>query len=910
MAPARRLSQRELAEKTEVATIIGRWLEGAGWSRKYVSQRLALSVNPFYYYYLSCDRPVHDENDGLALRVVALFAEVGTSHSWFHADDIQVFLMLTRVPEDDWGNVSQRYRPEDWHTARERAALRCRQLRGQPLDSTFAGVVQSDHLATRSVKPDVSVEEGATPSRHPQIVPPQATELAVTSSQAEVEMQRELGARQNVEYGPHRLATKVLRSPQDQQNRANFLGKVFDIWIAGFLERSFEQQAWVEVGLENRDDLLPNPWRIVMQEKDAATDSFPSSVTIDQVYDQTRQGQLLIVGEPGAGKTTQMLHLARCLIARAKSDERQPVPVVFNLSSWAHRQLPLTSWLIDELRVRYDVPVDTGRLWVERGQLLPLLDGLDEVSAEHREACVDAINTYLTRGLSREQGESPAVICCRSAEYQALTSLLSVQRAVHLLPLTPTQIDDYFSHWAERVEQRAAVDVLWRAVQDDRELGALACQPLMLSVFTLAFYGAGWEDLPLGHSSRDDVLRLVWNAYVDRMFHRRRRLSPSREQQRQSWLKGDRRDAQGTPTADEVSPWTEQQARAWLTVLAQRMRQTDQTLFSLESLQLDWLPSHHRWLFPACVGTLVAAVVSVIACIAFGVGGGVLVGVTFGLIALVLVRFEEINPVEKLGWTWSKFRLALPAGVIVGSALGLLVGGVVGHSLRTVLMGLVSGIFFGLVNGVEKAHIVDRRVLRPAEGISRSGISGVVVGVVSGLVVGALVYLFGGFTFGVVSGLTFGMLSGAEKVLRGRQQLNVVTALLALLVGLLFGVIGAVSFGVFINALKGVPGSILAGTVFGVFFGMLDGGDAFLLHYFLRVWIWRTGGMPVRLVGFLDEMGDRLLLHKIGGSYVFAHRLLQDHFVGSGAPVAGAPVAGAPVTVLTPSASADDMTTR
>jgi hypothetical protein len=41
--------------------------------------------------------------------------------------------------------------------------------------------------------------------------------------------------------------------------------------------------------------------------------------------------------------------LARDLIERAEQDEGHPIPVVFNLSSWAEKQRPLQEWLVHEL---------------------------------------------------------------------------------------------------------------------------------------------------------------------------------------------------------------------------------------------------------------------------------------------------------------------------------------------------------------------------------------------------------------------------------------------------------------------------------------------------------------------------------------------------------------------------------
>ena len=104
-----------------------------------------------------------------------------------------------------------------------------------------------------------------------------------------------------------------------------------------------------------------------------------AGVSVSAVFDQTAKA-LLILGGPGAGKTTLLLELARDLLDQAKQDLEHPLPVVFNLSSWAARPRPLAEWLVDELRERYVVPRKLGQAWVEGDLILPLLDGLDEVT--------------------------------------------------------------------------------------------------------------------------------------------------------------------------------------------------------------------------------------------------------------------------------------------------------------------------------------------------------------------------------------------------------------------------------------------------------------------------------------------------------------------------------------------------
>ena len=71
---------------------------------------------------------------------------------------------------------------------------------------------------------------------------------------------------------------------------------------------------------------------------------------------------------------------------------------------------------------------------------------------------------------------------------------------------------------------------------------------------------------------------------------------------------------------------------------------------------------------------------------------------------------------------------------------------------------------------------------------------------------------------------------------------------------------------------------LLFGLLSGLGAGLLHGLGAFTQHFVLRFWLWRTNLLSWNLVAFLDEAAERLLLHKVGGSYLFAHRLLLDYF--------------------------------
>src|SRR5262249_32315226 len=144
---------------------------------------------------------------------------------------------------------------------------------------------------------------------------------------------------------------------------------------------------------------------------------------------------LLILGAPGSGKTTLLLELAEQLIEQAERDDEEPIPVVFNLSSWSVRKPPISEWLIRELNERYEVPENLARRWVEADDILPLLDGLDEVAAESRDHCVQAINLF-----RRSHGLAPIAICSRLQEYEVLQQQLRLKSAVMIKPLAAADV--------------------------------------------------------------------------------------------------------------------------------------------------------------------------------------------------------------------------------------------------------------------------------------------------------------------------------------------------------------------------------------------------------------------------------------------------------------------------------------
>lgn len=333
---------------------------------------------------------------------------------------------------------------------------------------------------------------------------------------------------------------------RDLLNRQQMLENVRDFWITGVLDNALHGAALLELGLKHRPGSVAHPdMRLRVDGRD---ESIAPNLSIQTIFDDFDQ-QLLILGEPGSGKTTLLLELARDLLTRAENDASQPIPVVFNLSSWARDGLPLTEWLVDELNTKYQVARKVAARWVQSDALCLLLDGLDEVAEAHRADCLTTINAFMDA-----HPHVQMVVCSRAADYDLLTDNLNLHGAVIIQPLTDAQIDRYVDSLGTQM------DGLRGLLAGDDSMHELARTPLMLSIMALAYQDMEADDLP-EFATMEERRDYLFNIYIDRMLTRRIK-------------------TKAYPADDIVDN---------LSWLAKKMDERGQSVFYIENLQGDWL---------------------------------------------------------------------------------------------------------------------------------------------------------------------------------------------------------------------------------------------------------------------------------------------------------------------------------
>jgi hypothetical protein len=412
--------------------------------------------------------------------------------------------------------------------------------------------------------------------------------------------------------------------------------------------------------------------------------------TVRNAFQQLPARQLVVLGEPGAGKTVlAILFTLEVLDARA-ADE--PVPVLLSLASWNPTAEHLQSWLARRLIEDYPALANTGvygpdsvtRL-IDSGWLIPVLDGLDEMSPALHDEAIDGLDQAMADG-------GPLVVTCRTNEYESAVALggrfLSRAAVVEIDPVDVNDTIEFLTAAQPADESR------WRPVTDHLRadpgspLAKALSNPLMVYLARTAYARPSTDPAELCDPDRFQEHTLIeehlLKSYLPSVYSD---TPPPRHR-----------------TPDVARRYSAEQAHRWLSFLATHLHRH-------ETRDLAWWHLHEalprrakQWV----AGLVLGLIDGLVCAIALGAGlgpGGFVAGLLGAFSAGFLAVHISGPPVQP-----RRFNTELPGGqrkigqrLAVGIATALGVGIAAGITIAiTVSIAITTtvGIAIGITAGV------------------------------------------------------------------------------------------------------------------------------------------------------------------------------------------------------------------
>lgn len=579
---------------------------------------------------------------------------------------------------------------------------------------------------------------------------------------------------------------------------------------------------------------MPVPWRSSEHEElidhprliAEGTLTFPNLsghiATMVDGFRELRCRRLVIIGGPGTGKTTLAVQLLLELLRTRRPPE--PVPVLLSAARWDTQAHPtLRSWLARCLETDYPalcaegMPPDTAKTLANRGEVLPVLDGFDELPGGARTDVLGALN--------RSMGpDDQLILTCRTTQFaesvEAVGDVLTAAAVIEPCPLSPEAAADYLRACLPHRLPQVWPEIL-RALPEGRApaLAEVTSTPLGLWLVRITYLASRRDPTPLLQLGRGEPA-VLHDHLCDQLIPM---LVSSRP-----------------PSGDRVQPfrpyhsWHPDQVHRWLTYLARQLTVTGE-----DASGLAW------WNLARQVPTrFIRVTVSLGYGLVVGLAIGVLTdwpvaGVVLGLLSGIVVMLTTGSWFRQSPG-YADFRLRGKVPLLVHTLLEALVVG---------LLGAVVGWFL--------SHDIGHAALT--------------IGLPSGL---GFLFVLGMPRWFEYSTMTTTAIS-PRSTWQADRNLTLIRILIGIVVGLMAGIIGLQIRGVSVTA------TLVGGLLLGLLFGLIVGRHHAWLAYGLSVLrLALKGRLPLRAMGFLEDAHRLGLLRIEGPFYQFRNIELQKHLSG------------------------------
>ncbi|MBD1938227.1 NACHT domain-containing protein [Microcoleus sp. FACHB-68] len=215
--------------------------------------------------------------------------------------------------------------------------------------------------------------------------------------------------------------------------------------------------------------------------------------------------KLMILGKPGAGKTTFMKYVAMQCIAGNFQADRVPIFVTLKDFADSTNKSGLLEYICQQLSNGAETQNSASmQKVIAHGRALILLDGLDEVREDESNCVLKEI-----RNLSDKNSDNHFVMTCRIAAQEYIFNKFT---DVEVADFDNEQMATFANKWFKGKVVKA--ETFLKRIQDNQRIRELATNPLLLTLLCLVFEESG--DFPANRSELYkeglDALLKKWDA--------------------------------------------------------------------------------------------------------------------------------------------------------------------------------------------------------------------------------------------------------------------------------------------------------------------------------------------------------------------------------------------------------------
>jgi energy-coupling factor transporter ATP-binding protein EcfA2 len=568
--------------------------------------------------------------------------------------------------------------------------------------------------------------------------------------------------------------------------------------------------------------------------------------------------RLLIVGNPGVGKTVLLLKLALNLLGESGPGNQDPFPVIFNCASWSEKFERFEDWLIEMFNISEGLSKEFAGQLLKNERIIFLIDGFDElarnedeqIAKEIRAKFLESLNNYLDR-------KKQLVICSRIDEASMIQGRFPVAAKIKILDLGESQVKEALREALNDKTSNVSATNLLRIAKENRDLLKVLRTPFYftIAVEVLDKQIVDEKGFPKEEKEIKDYLQ---NAFIDKKL----------------------------TVAPNPNGFNSLKTRKWLQWLGKLMEKKQIVTFELADLQPTDLAK--KWQFRWVAGLFSSLVAGLVFSLAGGFPGLIVIGMVIGMVTGLIVGstktinmggVAQFDPSKLFSWVYWQKNLSF--GFFSGLGFGLfftLLHTLIPHllnypillSVDSLVFGSVFGLVFGSVFGLVKGFNGLRRIKgfsyleTPYQRIIGGFIN--LGAVVFNIVITVFLLSFFVFLISSLFGSEFWVIdSESTKIVavdttyRGDVYVTEKTSAKTLIgvTAIIYGFVSVSMFAIFSTPL--------------------------FKHLLLRLSLYIERAMPLKYATFLNYASEARILEKDGGQWRFRHQNLQDHFANRGA---------------------------